>query len=240
METPRDRDDRLAEDLRALRPTPHPQFAAELDERVAAGFPRRSRLRLPSLNRMHAIRLRRLLIPAGGIAVLAIAVTTAVIATNDGEKESTGGGSLLSLTAPASEESAPAPEVGASEASAATSEAGAPLNFGGNSRSSAGATNLDNRAVERSAELVLAAAPGDVGEDSSKVFEAVHAHDGIVMSSSTREGKPGEAAARFELLIPSAKLGDALAALSAIDEVRSRHEATDDITAPTVATGELL
>ena len=50
-----------------------------------------------------------------------------------------------------------------------------------------------------------------------------------MLSSSTREGKPGEAAARFELLIPSAKLGDALAALSAIDEVRSRHEATDDI-----------
>jgi hypothetical protein len=100
--------------------------------------------------------------------------------------------------------------------------------------------NLDHRAVERNAELVLAAAPADVADDSSKVFEAVHAHDGIVMRSSTREGKPGEAAARFELLIPSAKLGDALAALSAIDEVRSRHEATDDITVPTVATGELL
>ena len=60
------------------------------------------------------------------------------------------------------------------------------------------------------------------------------------MRSSTREGEAGEAGARFELLIPSAKLGDALAALSAIDEVRSRHEATDDITAPTVTTGELL
>ena len=39
---------------------------------------------------------------------------------------------------------------------------------------------------------------------------------------------------QFELLIPSAKLGDALAAFSGIDEVLSRHEATDDITAPTV------
>jgi hypothetical protein len=41
-------------------------------------------------------------------------------------------------------------------------------------------------------------------------------------------------------LIPSAKIGDALAALSAIDEVRTRHEATADITTPTVALGEQL
>ena len=34
----------LVADLRALRPTPRPEFAAELDERAAAGFPRRSRL----------------------------------------------------------------------------------------------------------------------------------------------------------------------------------------------------
>jgi hypothetical protein len=235
METPRDRGDQLAEDLRALRPTPHPQFATELDERAAAGFPRRSRLRLPSFNRLRAIPPRRLLIPAGGIALLAIAVTTAVVAINDGEKKSTGGGSLLSLTAPAAEESGPAPEEGGSEVGTAASGAGPSLG-----RSSAGATQLDNRAVERSAELVLAAAPADVADDSADVYEAVHAHDGIVMRSSSRVGKAGEAGARFELLIPSAELGDALAALSAIDEVRSRHEATDDITAPTVATGELL
>ena len=41
-------------------------------------------------------------------------------------------------------------------------------------------------------------------------------------------------------MIPSAKLGDALAAFSAIAEVRSRHEATADITAPTVRLGEKL
>lgn len=36
------RDDLLIADLQALRPTPRPQFAAELDERAAAGFPRRT------------------------------------------------------------------------------------------------------------------------------------------------------------------------------------------------------
>jgi hypothetical protein len=40
------RDDQLTADLRALRPAPRPEFTAELDQRAAAGFPRRSR---PSL-----------------------------------------------------------------------------------------------------------------------------------------------------------------------------------------------
>ncbi|HWO17037.1 MAG TPA: DUF4349 domain-containing protein [Solirubrobacterales bacterium] len=41
-------------------------------------------------------------------------------------------------------------------------------------------------------------------------------------------------------MIPSAKLGDALAAFSSIAEVRSRSESTLDITAPTVGVGEKL
>ena len=246
METPRD--DQLTADLRALRPKPRPEFAAELDERAVAGFPRRSRLSLEGVpvigtamrSKRPAHRRWRLLLPASGVAVVAIAVATAVIATNDGEKESAGGGSLLSMTAPTSEESAPAPKESAPEASSAASEAGASLSFDGSGGYTRGSTQLTNRAVERSATLVLDAAPADVADDSSQVFEAVHAHDGIVMRSSTHEGGPGRAAATFELLIPSAKLGDALTALSGIDEVRSRHEATADITAPTVNVTELL
>ncbi len=238
METPRDRDDRLAEDLRALRPEPRPEFTAKLDERAAAGFPRRSRLPRLSLGRLRAVPPRRLLIPAGAVAVLAIAVTTAVVATSDREQESKGGSGVLSLTAPASEDSAAAPEESVSAASGAAAEAGAEIKpF---SEGPGRLTTRDNRAVERSATLVLGAAPGDVAADSAQVFEIVRAHDGIVMRSSTREGEPGRAGATFELLIPSAKLGDALGELSAIDEVRSRQEATADITAPTVNVTELL
>jgi len=239
METPSD--EQLAAELRALRPTPRPEFAAKLDERAAAGFPRRSRLPRFSLS----LPTKRLLIPAGGLAVVAIVVVSVVIANNETGTESGSGGALLGDVQKFDSGSLPEsprqveqtaemakPSVGESSASAGAAEI---QPFSGDVPA-----QLHNRAVERSAELVLAASPADVADDSSKVFEAVHAHDGIVMRSSTREGKPGEAAARFELLIPSAKLGDALAALSAIDEVRSRHEATDDITAPTVATGELL
>jgi uncharacterized protein DUF4349 len=61
-----------------------------------------------------------------------------------------------------------------------------------------------------------------------------------VLSSSIRDGTAGEAGAKFDLLIPSGKLGDALAAFSAIGEVRSRRESTQDITAPTIGVRERL
>ncbi|HYH53217.1 MAG TPA: DUF4349 domain-containing protein [Solirubrobacterales bacterium] len=247
MEPHRD-EDRLAEDLRALKPTPRPQFAAELDERAAAGFPRRSRLRLPSLGALESLRPRRLLLPAGAAALLAIVVGTAVVSTSQNGDE--GESAVLErFSAPANQEPQSERSAGAPQStSPAGGEASAEEDSGTSSARSSDfaapmkpvAPGPGPRAVERSAELVLGAAPGDVGEDSSEVFDVVHAHDGIVINSSTREGKPGQAGARFELLIPSAKLSDALAALSGIDEVRSRHEATTDITAPTVTTSELL
>ncbi len=273
METPRD--EQLSADLRALRPTPRPQFAAELDERAAAGFPRRSRLPLKSAPDLFtAMRgkgpahWRRLLIPAGGVAVIAIAITTAVIVGSEsgGSSSSQTPHTLFDQTQTAKPQDAPGLHgysAGAAESAApATAEAESSVGASGSKQSSGEVMRSDelsfqpgaqierrsgsakpgvhNRAVERNAELVLGADPADVGDDSSEVFEAVHAHDGIVLRSSTREGEPGVAGARFELLIPSPKLGDALAALSGVDEVRTRHEATNDITAPTVTTGELL
>lgn len=262
METPRDRDDEMAADLRALRPKSRPEFTAELDERAAAGFPRRTRLPRLSLGPLRAYPPRRLILAAGAFAVLAIFVASTLIVAG---RDSSGPQDNLALLEPKHQQATPSPgapdksaaggtaaeenagiqyetdlpTVGSEESSGASAAPGAvygaaPPELEDRSR------NVHRRAVERSAEIVLAAEPGDVGEDSSEVFEVVHAHDGIVMSSSTREGKPGQAGARFELLLPSDDLSDSLAALSAIDEVRSRHEATTDITAPTVDTAELL
>jgi len=266
MEPPRD--DQLIADLRALRPTPRPQFAAELDERAAAGFPRRSRKGAPAISLAKRMKWPehplRLLIPAGGVAVIAIILVSSLIVANQGNP---GPHDNLALLEPNREQSAMPPAApgragGAgnaasggeatepqyeSEVPTVASEASTGASNAGGAVSGTAAPELEpfsekvhHRAVEHSAEVVLAAQPADVGEDSSQVFEVVHAHDGIVMSSSTREGKPGQAGARFELLIPSDKLSDALAALSAIDEVRTRHEATTDITAPTVSTADLL
>jgi hypothetical protein len=239
------RDNQLIADLRALRPTPRPQFAAELDERAAAGFPRRSRLplTLPSLPAL------RLLIPAGGVAAILLAIVVAL--TSGGGSGSSGPDLHFSQAAP--ERGVPsiggtshaAPNSAAPEASSGTlfeaesTALPASKQAAGSERLSEAQT-LHHRAVERSAEITLAAAPKDVDDDASRVFEAVHANNGIVMRSSTQEGRPGEAGATFDLLIPSARLDDAMAAFSDIDAVRSLHEATADITAPTVTAAELL
>jgi hypothetical protein len=267
------RDDLLIADLQALRPTPRPRFAAELDERAAAGFPRRGRKGVPAFS--FAMRMKwpehplRVLIPVGGVAALAIILVSSLIVASEhdpgphdnlallesqrkpaaappnGPDRAAAGGSV-SPHKETSAEAASGVQYGA-EVPSVASEASAGGAVAGGAVSGTAAPELEpfteqihRRAVEYSAEVVLAADPGDVSEDSSQVFEVVHAHDGIVMRSSTREGKPGQAGARFELLLPSDGLSDSLAALSAIDEVRSRHEATTDITAPTVSTGELL
>jgi Domain of unknown function (DUF4349) len=251
------RDDQLIADLQALRPTPRPQFAAELDERAAAGFPRRSRLLQGAPALFTAMRgkgpadLRRLLMPAGGVAFAAVAVATVLVVANQGGSTSS---HLTEATTTRSHGSTlgelnyfdgsgsyvkPAPAAGAEEESGTAYEAEAPV-AGNTSAANGTLAGGSHRDVERAAEITLAAQPEDVADDATGVFEAVHANNGIVMRSSTQEGRAGEAGATFELLIPSAKLGDAMAAFSEIDHVRSRHEATADITAPTVTKAELL
>jgi hypothetical protein len=274
-------DDELAAALRSLRPEPSPAFAAALDQRVAAGFPRRS----PQAARNPFARFvgwlsggsrLRLLIPAGSVAIAAIAVATVIVATKHPGFEAQSSVSL-SDSAPLSSESGKATQGHASGPGRA--EAGQPAahgaptqhsSSGGNADSSvlqyeveipesaaatreaeeyapsAGGINGGNaagnahREVERAADIVIGAKPDQVGEASSQVFEAVHAYDGIVLNSSTRDGSGAHAEATFELLIPSGKIGDAMAAFSRIGEVVNRHEATNDITAPTVGASERL
>jgi hypothetical protein len=237
-------DDQLTADLRALRPAPRPQFAAELDERAAAGFPRRSRLRRLSLKRLATLPPRRQLIPAAGLAValIAIAAVLGVVSRDDSHPESSG--SFLSLESKDFSEydegSSEAPATGGAEAGAV--EYGAPeaATVSPPVLSSRSGHSLRHRDVERAASITLGADPDDIAADGTRVFEVVRAHRGIVMRSVTKRGPDSATEARFDLLIPSARLSDALADFSAIDEVRSRHESTADITAPTVGAAELL
>jgi hypothetical protein len=261
-------DNELLEELRALRPEPRQEFAAELDERTAAGFPRHSAHASSPLtklfSRLRALAPRRLALSVGATALAAIAVATMVIASSEPKTDSP---SLARLN-PSELPSSPQPQIHGSGAGAGggglSSSSQAPSSghphSGGESSgiqyeavdgvASAGssasantgpfASKAGHRDVERSAEMVLGTDPAGVGGDAAQVFDAVHAVDGIVLSSSVSGGAAGKAGASFDLLIPSAKLGDALAAFSAIDVVVSRHEATDDITAPTVRVGEHL
>ncbi len=273
-------DDKLISALESLRPAPRPAFAAALDERAAAGFPRREPVGDSALARLaarvRAFGPRRALVSAGATALAAVAAVTVVVAVNEN-----GGPSSMRFSSTI-EDSAPPPagsrkgnfdgadndqragthlkyeaalpnmarKPGGGEGTAASSAGSAaqmepftqptdaqvqPL-----SRTGPYASKAPRREIERSAQMVLGTDPPDVRKAAAEVFETVHAYRGIVLGSSIRDGGEGEAGARFQLLIPSARLGDALAAFSGIAEVRSRHEATADITAPTIRTGEQL
>ena len=238
----------LIEELRALRPAPSAEFATALDARAAVGFPRRSPFagsRLGDLvTRLRALPPRRVIAPAGATALAAIVVATAVIAVNEPASERTtlSGGSAASeppeRLAKLPERASAVPAT--AEPLSSTAAGDSALSFNGSARYSKGVRLLPtrSRAVERSAEIVLATDPSRITEDAAAVFDAVRAHNGIVMRSTIRDG--AQAGAEFILLIPSGKLGDAMASFSRIAEVRSRREATADITAPTVGVAELV
>lgn len=250
MESDRDSLD-LSATVRSLRPTPQPEFAARLDARAAAGFPRASRSwksRLVEMaDRVRSAPPRRILTPAGAVALTAIIVATAVVSvtgTDSGDPSTRlsapPGGSLLSgggNSADSVTSESVAPAAGTATSAEGTSGGSAPPPF---DNSGAFATGAGRRDIERSAQIVLGAEPSEVRAGAAKVFDAVQATGGIVLRSSIQDGDEGEAGASFELLIPSPRLGDALAAFSGIAEVRSRRESTLDITAPTVNAGEKL
>jgi uncharacterized protein DUF4349 len=259
------RDDEITAALSALRPALRPTFAAELDARVAAGFPRDSRLGefspLEAFDRLRGLKPRHILLPAGAVALTAIIIATIVVSqapSRQGNNESlsfredapgavnenfdASGSYMRGTTRVGKGDNLKALEPSSSGAASTELERSAAskgmLSMGAASPSTA--FDAQNRAVERSAEITLGTDPAGVGDAAAKVFDVVHANRGIVLASSTSDGVAGEAGAEFELLIPSAKVGDAMASFSAIAEVRSRHEATTDITAPTVGVAEHL
>ncbi len=247
--------DELLATLKEMRPEPRPGFAEELDARAAAGFPRRSRL-AATFDRLRATRPRRVLLPAGAVALTVVAVATVVVWRDSGEVQlNMGAPHEVSLNAVSADEGAPihtprrAPLAEQAENAAAGSSAGMNFDRAGpymRASSAQAGTNLSlapdarKRKIERSTAIVLGTEPEDVGKASSEVFGVVHDSRGIVLNSRTRDGAAGRAEASFELMIPSGKLGDAMAGFSQIGEVRSRQEATVDITAPTVSTAEKL
>jgi hypothetical protein len=251
----------MATELESIRPRPRPAFAAALDAQAAEGFPekrgRRSR-RKRAARALGGLSWRRLGPPIGATALAAIVVATAAIVISESGSES--GRELVSpplvgTTKPRPvpsqfrpaggnpNYSEPAPEVGHGGAKVAPSSAAA----GGVGTQSAGvpsssvgpyAARIRARDVERSARVVLAVDPSEVRSAAGDVLAVVHEFDGIVLRSATRTLGEGRAYASFDLLLPSRRLPDALAALSEIGPVRSRSDASVDVTAPTIGLRE--
>jgi hypothetical protein len=307
-------DDTLFAELREIRPTPRPEFTAELDERAAAGFPRRSSRATNPFGRLleawRATTPRRRLIPVVGVALLVLAISTAIVATSGGGEGGSGDVAMMTSRTAAtngegeSSEAAGGEEAGEAISGPTTSNSvkgpGRAVHHSGNAAGGgnaagaipeygpeAGETSTPHRAagagasetkesgaeagaesapveeaegtahsgevlpkespsrfgqrdIERSASIILGTKPGEVAGAAAKVYQAVHAVNGVVLNSSVSSGKVGATGASFSLLIPSRKLDDALASFSQIAEVRSRHDGTNDITAPTVGATEEL
>jgi hypothetical protein len=315
-------DDRLAAELRAIRPEPTPEFKAQLDQRAAAGFPRRpSTSRSPFARLAHRLRslsVGQFVVPAVGtaIALLAVAIVVVALSSSGGgsssnaaneavvgmvpgagesgraaeetsggsegaeatetaeaessSEESAGGGahqshhggnapgavyapevpsmklpekasSEKSKSSSSASESAEAGEAEAEEAEEAApeeeSQVFAPEVENGPTTASPAAGHRD---VERGTSMILGTKPGEVAGASQEVFAAVANAKGYVLHSSVQSGSSGPTAATFSMLIPNRHLNEALAAFSQIGEARQRHDATNDITAPTVSATEEL
>lgn len=243
-------DTKLSQELRALRPRPRDGFAAELDERAAAGFPRRGRLGSVAAAsarvwaRLRAMPPRRVVLVAGAASLTVIAATAALTLSGDnGSTERVSGGHLLSLSdgGQSGEAADEPPDGGAPLSDRAISPTG-----GGGARyipaapgssATAAGGRASNRVVKRWSKIFIGAPAADVPAVASEVFAVTDANNGIVVSSTVREGdEAGEnrADANFQLLIPSGKVGEAMESFSSLGEVISRRDSTADITAGAV------
>ena len=196
----------IVAELEAMRPRPRPDFADRARRLRRRGL-RDSTRRDASLfdrlgERLSGLSWRRVAVPVGAAALIAIAVATAVISISESGPAADEG--RIADHPVASPEVAPSP---------APSDSGANLNefsqkvpqvvgsSGTGSAAGAGAAESGPyaararvRDIERSARVTLAVDPDDVRSAASDVFATVHSYDGIVLSSSgphPRQGRRG-------------------------------------------------
>jgi Domain of unknown function (DUF4349) len=228
----------LAHELRAERPGPRPEFAAELDERASAGFPRsRAAGRLARLRETLATRPpRRLLAPAGAAITLIVVAAVAVSQSGlDGGGDQTTTAEPTSPTSLQEEDGDAAAGKGADiepEPSPGTTVPPIP--------SPGLAPGQDDRKVERAAQLTLSTERDEVPDVADDVIAVTDRYRGIVVSSQVSGGDGDRSVARFDLAIPAGRLQDALADLSQLADVSARSESTLDITETFVSARERL
>jgi hypothetical protein len=201
---PRERElQELALALREDAPEPRPEFARELDGRVAGDFGRspRRRLRLPALR--------------VGMPALAVAATILLVVIAGAGLLASGGDDDEPATSAVSTEPQ---EAGLTDRPAVPS---------------AGAVTLSNgRVVERSAQMTIAALADDLQKAADGVGRAAESHGGYVVNSNMSTGGESRRGGSFTLRVPTKQLETTLADISRLGDVRSRAESSQDMTAP--------
>ncbi|HET9103023.1 MAG TPA: DUF4349 domain-containing protein [Solirubrobacteraceae bacterium] len=243
--------------LAAEPPRPSEAFTDALDARVASRFdgpipavegdappaPRRRGLR--------SWRLPGWLL-APGLAGLAGVIVAVVIVAGSGSSSRP----VALDAAPAVHSTAASGAVRAPAAqSSASASASAPSSFGANGSSASAASpsaaaagsgsltppSAPGRQVIQGASLSLSARPARIPDVARQVFAVVAAQHGYVDSSNVTSGA-GDAGAQFMLTVPSANLGPAMAALSALrgSNVVSRNDVSQDVTGRVGGAGRRL
>lgn len=207
-------DEQIGAELRALRPTPDSAFAAALDRRVAAAFPKARR---PAADR--GLSWGRLVPVLGGLAAVAALV---LVISNTG-----GGGSRQSLNGIRQAPSTAAPAAGGGSAGqAAPLETVVPPS---QPVPSGRPHNGRPQVQEQSASLGLSTDPGKLQDTADGVVQVTQRYDGFIDSSSVHAGG-SNGHASFSLRIPIQHLDDAMADLSNLGHVTSSDVGTSNVT----------
>jgi len=191
--------------LRAEAPRPTAEFAEALDRKVERGFQRPSGQ--PRFKWTQNFPFAPVI---GGIAALAVVI---VLISTAGGGSGTGGSSSSGSTAASSATEQASPKA----ASGAQVAPNAPV--------------ARPRRVERSAALTLGAPSSKLEDVANQVIAVTDRHRGFVLHSTVTSGGSSTGGS-FELRVPSGELQSTLSDLSALADVRSRTQATSDITAP--------
>jgi uncharacterized protein DUF4349 len=218
------------------RPAIDAEFAALLDERAAAGFPRGDRAGSGAagvLDRLRAAPPRRLIAPAAAAATLLVVVGVAITAIGG---FGGGGSSSSSLSS--------APSGRSSSSSVSRAPSAAPTSRGPAAGGLEDAGPIEPRRVSRSANLTLSTDPDKVRAVADGITQVTRRWHGLVISSQITSGKGSPHAppapdvvpvnpslgAEFKLRIPASKLEPALDDLSSLALVTSRSEGSQDVT----------
>jgi hypothetical protein len=218
----------LALALRADAPVADPGFAAELGERVEAGFPREpGRLRRRLAAGRDLIRRRPLPVLGAAASTLAAVAVAGVLLTGSGQKdENVIGASGAAQSAPR-ESIQRSPSAGGEAVPPPTDQ-------------DQGFSPSSPRRVQRSAQLTLAAPERRLDRAAADIQTVTERYRGYVLRSSLTTGKAGTTGGSFELRIPSPRLQDALRDLSGLGTVRSRTQTGDDVTGQFVSARDRL
>lgn len=227
----------LALALEAESELPDEDFARALGERVAAGFPRRRRrLALPVAGRRRAaawpLRGRALALTGAAAALLvivgvALSVSGGEPASHDLDTE------LMEADPPAA---VPPPDLQRSGDRPAEAAAGG----GSGSGRQRVAPSEDQRRIERSAELTLAAPEDEIDDVADGVIRVTDRQRGFVLRSSVSTGDDSDPGGTFDLRIPADQLQAAIRDLSKLGHVRARRQAGQDVTPVYVAARDRL